>query len=553
VAGIDRKTTRFGWREFAIRGAELQLNGEAVHLVGDICHPFGPYMFSREFVQCWYGLIKEVGGNAVRLHAQIYPSFFLEVADEMGLAVLDETGFFGSNLAANLEEPAIWPRLEAHYDGLVLRDRNHPSVFGWSFGNELFAFFLYDDAAARDQDIFYEKIIAFGQRAKALDPTRNFITCDGDQDLRGTLPVWSKHFGHGVHPLPEDTGKPIVIGESGGTYYARPSQFAEFNGEESFRSYAGRNHALGIDVYQNVRHMVKKLCYFSPSELVWFGLEPLPYGYHDYSRLPNEKDGIFFEKPEEGHPGLWFERLPPFAGTLNAGFDPALPAYRPLDMFYGMKDALTFDSRWDSKWAPDVPVLPAPPVYATTRTVRLVGDRAGATACALTAMGLRITKEGTDIVIDAATATAEEATAALAENTTVLVLVGDTLPAWLPAELTLTDRTATQLDRGSRHPFVDSLAIGDMYTAEEREDKLICRHGLDASALGGARVLLAAGEADWSQFNNVEERVKCGAAFLYEKLHKPAGGVLVKLPRTGDHLLCTASTTCSYKQCFGTI
>ena len=524
LEGADCYTQRFGWRQFSIKGRDLTLNGAPIHLVGDICHPFGPYMFNREFVRCWYGMIKEVGGNAVRLHAQIYPSFFLEAADEMGLAVLDETGIFGSNLAANLEEPAAWPRFEAHYDGLIRRDRNHPSVFGWSFGNELFALFIYDEAATRDQAGFYEKLIAFGKRAYALDPTRDFVTCDGDEDMRGAFPVWSKHFGHGLHPLPE-VDKPIVIGESGGTYYARPEQFADFNGEDSFKSYAGRNHALGIDVYQNIRHMVKRLAYFSPSELVWFGLEPLPYGYHDFSRLPDLTDGIFFPEPPEGTPGLWYRRLPPFVGTLNPGWDPALPPYRPLDMFHAVKDALTFDPQYDEKWAPRIPTLPAPPKYKALRAPRLVGDLTGQTARLLTAAGLKLGYEGDGVIVDAATASEKAAKDAMAQGGTVLVLLGDEVPGWLPG-VTLTDRTATQLERAGADPLVDSLAIGETYTAEEREDKYICRHGLIAP---GA-VLLKAGEADWSQFNNVEERVKCGAAFLYEHLQKPAGAVLVRLP-----------------------
>ncbi|MCL2488931.1 MAG: hypothetical protein FWE80_09635, partial [Oscillospiraceae bacterium] len=213
TAGEDRKSCRFGWREFSIAGKNLLLNGEPVRLVGDICHPFGPYMFSREWIESWYQLIKAVGGNAVRLHAQPHPRLFLEIADEMGIAVMDETAIFGSCLSLNFESDTAWGRYAAHYDGLVLRDRNRPGVFGWSFGNELFAIFLYDEAAERDQDIFYEKLIALGRRSLSLDPTRDFVTCDGDDDLRGTLPVWSKHFGHGLRDLPQGIEKPMVIGE----------------------------------------------------------------------------------------------------------------------------------------------------------------------------------------------------------------------------------------------------------------------------------------------------------------------------------------------------
>lgn len=539
--GADRRSVRFGWREFTLDGDNLLLNGEPIHLVADICHPFGPYMFTREWVTAWYRMIKDVGGNAVRLHAQIYPPVFLDVADEMGLAVLDETALFGSSLSLNLEEVAAWTRFEEHYDGLIRRDRNHPSVFGWSFGNELFALFLYDDAAKRDQDRFYDMIIEFGKRSRPLDPTRAFVTCDGDEDLRGTLPIWSKHFAHGLHPLPEGLNKPLVVGESGGTYYARPSQLTEFCGEEAYRSYAGRNRALGVDVYQNIRYMGKRLAYFSPSELTWFGLEPLPYGYNDFTRLPDERDGVFLPRPEEGTPGLYFERIPPFCGTINPDWDKTLPAYRPLDMFYGMRDALTYDKQYDATWERHIPTLPAPPAYDATRSVRFVGDLGGEAAKMLITAGLRFAAESDAVIVDAATADADEATAALQAGGTTLVLLGDTLPAWLPVTATLTDRTATQLDRAAAHPYVDSLSIEDMYTAESREDRLICRHGLEVA---DATVLLTAGEADWSQFNNVAERAKCGATFLYEKLQKPAGAVLVQLPHDGgEWLLSTVSLT----------
>lgn len=537
----DSYAVRFGWRQFTIDGERLLLNGEPIRLVGDICHPFGPYMFKEEWVRCWFNLIKEVGGNAVRLHAQPHPALFLDVADEMGLAVLDETALFGSSLSMNLEEPAAWERFEQHVNGLVRRDRNHPSVFGWSFGNELFALFLYDDAAKRDQDGFYERIIALSQRPRALDPTRDFITCDGDEDLRGTLPVWSKHFGHGLHPLPQGMNKPLVIGESGGTYYARPEQLAVFCGEQVYENYAGRNHALGIDVYQNIRHMGQKLAYFSPSELTWFGLEPLPYGYHDFTRLPNAEDGVFFPRPAEGTPGVYAERVPPFAGTLNPGWDDALPAYRPLDMFYAMRDALTCDSKWDEKWAVTVPPLPAPPSVAA-QPVRLVGDQNGAVARALRAAGLVLSESAADVLIDTATADEEQAKAAWEQcGGRVLALLLDTLPVWLSLPVSLTDREATQLTRAAAHPYVASLAIAEMYTAESRGERRICRRGLDVSALPQAQVLLAAGEADWSQFNDRPERVKCGATFLHERLQKPAGAVLVQVPcGKGERLLTTA-------------
>lgn len=148
---LDSKYTRFGWRQFKIRNRDLLLNGNKIQLVGDFLHPFGPYIGSRRFVWAYYKMIKDVGGNATRPHGQVHPRHFLELADEMGLCVLDEASIFGSSINLNLKEAVTWQRLEKHVDGMVLRDRNHPSVFGWIPANEMFALFFRTGKDDRDK------------------------------------------------------------------------------------------------------------------------------------------------------------------------------------------------------------------------------------------------------------------------------------------------------------------------------------------------------------------------------------------------------------------
>ena len=304
---LDRCFTRFGWRQLKIVGPDLLLNGKKIQMFGDLLHPFGPFVNSRRYVWAWYRMIKDMHGNAVRPHAQPHPRHFLELADEMGLLVLDETAMFGSSLQLDFESPSAWSRYEEHFDGLVLRDRNHPSVFGWSFGNELFAIFIYDPAITSAQaDVWYGRLGQLGKRSRRLDPTRDWVSCDGDEDLRGTLPVWSKHFGHGLPPpdaLPRTRNKPFMVGESGGSYYARSSQLAEFNGSRAFESYLGRNEALAIDVYDNMVNFARpNLTSFSAAETAWFGLEHLNFGYRDFTRPPGKDDGVWFKPFEEGNP-----------------------------------------------------------------------------------------------------------------------------------------------------------------------------------------------------------------------------------------------------------
>lgn len=543
---VDRQFTRFGWRELTIRGRDLLLNGKKIQLFGDLCHPFGPFMMSRRFAWAWYRMIKDEGGNAVRLHAQPFPRCFLDMADEAGILVLDEDALFGSSIALNLEEPDAWARFHQHFSDLIHRDRNHPSVFGWSFGNEMFA--VLSDLTPEDTAKYRAQLVGLGRSAFALDPTRTWISCDGDQDLGGALPTWSRHFGLGLplKDLPDSSvNKPLMVGESGGTYYARPGQMAEFNGERAYESYAGRNDALGIDLYQNITRMARPfLSYFSPSETVWFGLEHLNLGYRDFSRLPTAADGIFFGPYREGQPGMQLEHIPPYVTTLNPGWDPSLPLYKPLGMFKAAQAALhrPHPLPWDHiQKSPPRPSPPAP----TQDAVAFAGDIRGDLYTRLYALGVPFVPGGEDgesktLIVDGEHPTADASARSMAMTArggAVLILVRDQqaaidpINALLPVPATLTARAATQLDHGVPGPWADSFSVPDLYFAEDAVDRHIQKCGIGGPFATQGRVLLTAGNTDWALFNDNAETAKCGAVVLYEHLEKPSGAALVAMPQ----------------------
>ena len=595
---IDSHYTRFGWRQLAIRGKELLLNGRELKLVGDLVHPFGPLSMSRRNVWAWYKMVKDFGGNAVRPHAQIHPRCYLDLADEMGIMVLDETALFGSSIRLNFEEPQAWRRFESHYDGLVLRDRNHPSVFGWSFGNELFAIFNLNQVSRADSDRWYGQLTNLGLRARRLDPTRDWISCDGDEDLRGTLPVWSKHFGHGtpLDRLPQ-LDKPLMVGESGGSYYARPKELATFNGTRAYEDYRGRSEALGIDLYDNLVRMARpRLAYFSASETVWFGLEHLNLGYDDFTRLPGDGDGVHLARPfAEGRPGMQPERIPPYVTTLNPGWDPRLPLYRPLPMFQAEKAALTPGQPrpcpYPAAAVASVPVRSQP--MATIGRVAFHGDRHGALARRLTALGVpfrtdaeisvafRGAKGDNPADIDSPVLSAEPIDAtpggltimdlpgpqeasrrewkrtldtAADHGGIILVMLAaapqgtvplssqesadnSPLAGLLDAPLHLTQRPATALAADASHPWVASLMLPELYFAEDGADRFILRQGIDGPLVRRGRVLLRASNTDWSLFNESGENAKCASLVLYEHLTKPGGAALVACPHGKGTLL----------------
>ncbi|MFQ9211442.1 MAG: glycoside hydrolase family 2 TIM barrel-domain containing protein [Alistipes finegoldii] len=74
----------------------------------------------------WYRMLRDANANAVRLHAQVFPRFYLDMADEMGICVLDETAMWSSDGGPKVDAEAFWQACRDHVRGMVLRDRNHP-------------------------------------------------------------------------------------------------------------------------------------------------------------------------------------------------------------------------------------------------------------------------------------------------------------------------------------------------------------------------------------------------------------------------------------------
>ncbi|HDR88115.1 MAG TPA: DUF4982 domain-containing protein [Bacteroidetes bacterium] len=170
---IDCMETTFGIRSLHFdRARGFLLNGKKVLIKGVNLHhdlgPLGAAAFERGIARRLEGL-KAMGCNAVRLSHNPHDPYLLEWCDRNGMLVLDEAfdkwddQFFGQGNAFDNH----WRQsLEA----FVRRDRNHPSVFLWSVGNET--------RQQRDQAAGFgvprlKEMTAF---VKSLDPSRQ-VTC----------------------------------------------------------------------------------------------------------------------------------------------------------------------------------------------------------------------------------------------------------------------------------------------------------------------------------------------------------------------------------------
>lgn len=164
----DESIERFGIRSIAYSAEEgFILNGIPVTLNGGCLHHDNGILGAATYEDAEYRkakLMKEAGFNAVRTSHNPPSESFLDACDELGLLVIDESfdGWRDSKTPHDYSTllDRWWTRdLEA----MVLRDRNHPSVFCWSIGNEIIE---------RKSPEAVLTAYAFAGYVRKLDPTR---------------------------------------------------------------------------------------------------------------------------------------------------------------------------------------------------------------------------------------------------------------------------------------------------------------------------------------------------------------------------------------------
>ena len=126
---VDRYETPFGIRTVEFDAQKgFFLNGKSVKVKGTCNHQdhAGLGAALPDAVQ-YYRVrkLQEMGCNAIRTSHNPPTPELLNACDELGMLVFDETRMMSSN-----------PEGLAQFGDLVRRDRNHPSVFMWSMGNE---------------------------------------------------------------------------------------------------------------------------------------------------------------------------------------------------------------------------------------------------------------------------------------------------------------------------------------------------------------------------------------------------------------------------------
>ncbi|MEV5908499.1 glycoside hydrolase family 2 TIM barrel-domain containing protein [Streptomyces chartreusis] len=136
----DTSRHRIGFRDVEVVGRDLLVNGERVFVRGVNRHDFHPLTgrtVSYEDMRADLVLLKRFGFNAVRTaHYPNDPALY-DLADELGLYVVDEADIESHDHAHEIaDDPRYLNAFVDRVSRMVLRDKNHPSVIVWSLGNE---------------------------------------------------------------------------------------------------------------------------------------------------------------------------------------------------------------------------------------------------------------------------------------------------------------------------------------------------------------------------------------------------------------------------------
>jgi beta-galactosidase len=209
---IDQVTSKFGIRTITMDAVSgLTLNGKNIKVQGVNCHQDHAGVGSAlpDYLQYYrIKLLKDLGVNAYRTSHNAPTPELLEACDSLGMLVLDETRLLNSS-----------PEYMGQFERMILRDRNHPSIFMWSIGNE--------EGYAQWNSFGKRIALSMLVKQKELDPTRtSTYAADLANVFKGineVIPVRGFNYRVlGLKPYHTDhPNQPIVGTEMGSTVTTR--------------------------------------------------------------------------------------------------------------------------------------------------------------------------------------------------------------------------------------------------------------------------------------------------------------------------------------------
>jgi len=242
-----------------------------------------------------------MGVNAIRTSHNPPAPELLELCDRLGFIVLDEAFDMWKTKKTEFDYAMSWDEWHVRdLTDMVLRDRNHPSIFIWSIGNEVMEQYNHNDTSGT---VIARELASI---VRDLDPTRPITSALNDRDplnpliRSGALDLIGYNYGHegyaqiqGVYP-----GKRFLATETTSALatrgkYDMPSDsvriwpiqwdipFVTGNPDNTCSSYDNCRVPWG-STHEEAWKIVKKHDFIS-GMFIWTGFdylgEPTPYGW----------------------------------------------------------------------------------------------------------------------------------------------------------------------------------------------------------------------------------------------------------------------------------
>ncbi|WP_417148350.1 glycoside hydrolase family 2 TIM barrel-domain containing protein [Phocaeicola plebeius] len=328
---IDRYETITGIRSFkfdaqkgfVLNGKPTKINGVCMH------HDLGCLgaAVNMRAIERQLEILKEMGCNGIRCSHNPPAPELLDLCDQMGFIVMDEAFDMWRKKKTAHDYARYfndWHERDLH--DFIMRDRNHPSIFMWSIGNEVLEQWSHadadtlsleeanlilnfghsDDMLAKDGEMSVNSLLTkkLSDLVKALDPTRpvtagcnepapgNHLFKSGALDIIG----YNYHNAN-IPDVPKNfPGKPFIITESNSAlatrgYYRMPSdkellwpeRWDKPFYDSSFSCSSYDNcHAPWGNTHEETLKLVRDNDFVS-GQYVWTGFdyigEPTPFGW----------------------------------------------------------------------------------------------------------------------------------------------------------------------------------------------------------------------------------------------------------------------------------
>lgn len=221
---LDSYETTFGIRSFLFdREKGFILNNKPVKILG-VCdhHDLGALgaAVNNRALERQLQILKAMGCNGIRTSHNPPAPELLDLADRMGFIVMDESFDMWAKPKTRFDYHLDWNQWHSlDLADFVRRDRNHPSIFIWSVGNEIPEQRGDEKKGDTTGRSIARELVGI---VKSLDPTRPVTTANNDVSTSnqiiqsGVLDIIGFNYHHqqwGKY-LQEYPGKPLIITES---------------------------------------------------------------------------------------------------------------------------------------------------------------------------------------------------------------------------------------------------------------------------------------------------------------------------------------------------